>query len=110
MSKNSVENKNSRYVQGGTTTISKTKLGWWERIIYAQREDDINFTIAARHAMRPDRVAFEIYGQASLAWLVLQYNNIFDITTEFEPGMKIRLPAVHRLQSEILINPPGGVK
>lgn len=108
MAKNSVFNESSRYTQGGATETFKNRHGWWERRNFPHADDDINFTLTLRHTMRPDLVAQEVYGHVNLTWLVLQYNNILDVVTEFKAGTVIKLPAIHRIQSEILTNAPGG--
>lgn len=109
-SRNSTGNQDSRYVQGGETDRYPTRLGWWERRLFNKRNDDIVVTIQTNEARRPELVANRVYGKATYAWLVLQYNNIVDINTEFLPGVELRLPNERRVALGIMTNPTGGVR
>ncbi len=107
---NSVEQKYSRYVQGGDTIRLKNRLGWWERRSLPKADDDITYTLTAEDDRRPDIVAYKFYGRPTFAWLVLQYNNISDIETEFVAGKKIILPTERRVILDIMTKSPGGVE
>ena len=76
MATSSVNKKNSRYVQGGTTTTFPRRLGFWERLVMLRDDDDLFHTITNRQDRRPDVIASDIYGKPDLAWVVLQFNNI----------------------------------
>jgi len=104
--KSSLLKKNSRYVQGGTTEILASGLGWWEKRedIPVDQLDDIPFSITSNYARRPDKIAFDIYGRSDLTWLVLEYNNIVDLNTELVAGVIIKLPSVLRTFSDIVTN------
>lgn len=101
--KSSVRKKNSRYVQGGVSEFDDRFVRWWERRTLP-RDDvtDSTFTLTATYELRPDLVAFDYYGRSDLAWLVLQYNKIVDINTEFVVGKEIILPSRERVFYEIL--------
>ena len=105
---NSTERRNSRYTQGGVTDIFPDRLGWWERRIIRQRDDDIFHTITSQEAGRADLIAFNQYGDANLDWLVLQYNNIVDNVVELTEGAEIRLPPKDRVSLSILSGSTGG--
>lgn len=107
----SVQNRDSRYVQGGVTETFNNRLGWWERDLegFAQDATDIRVVISSRYSKRPDRLAFDIYGKSSLMWLVLQYNSIVDINEEFVAGKAIRLPDPSRATFSFLNKRTGGV-
>ena len=103
--KSSVLKKNTRYVQGGVTDIFPNSLGWWEEAdIPTHQVDDILFTITAAYDKRPDKVAFQFYGRTDITWLVLQYNQIVDVNTQFISGMDIWVPSSSRVFSDILTN------
>lgn len=104
--KSSLLKKNSRYVQGGTTDVLSYGLGYWDERgdILTNQIDDIPVYITADYAQRADKIAFAIYGRTDLEWLVLQYNNIVDITTELVPGTWISVPSALRTFSDILTN------
>lgn len=100
-SRSSLKTPLSRYVQGGTTEMLGTKIGWWERTILFERSDDIKFTLTSKYHQRPDLLSFAAYGKTSYMWLILQYNNILDINIEFVEGKEIALPSPSRVSFEI---------
>lgn len=93
---------NGRYSAGGTTAINGNTLGWWERKIFPRSPLDVEFPITKRYALRPDLVALDMYGKATLMWVVLQYNTILDVTEDFVEGKTIILPTKARLFGELL--------
>lgn len=105
---NSTEVKTGRYTQGGLTDRFNRRLGWWERFPMDRATNDIQFVITKQYEFRPDLVAYAIYEKATLAWLVLQYNNIVDINTEFVTGKILTLPTPQRAQTNILSQRTGG--
>lgn len=107
MANKSTDQRNSRYVQGGSTDIFKNRLGWWERNIYINRTSDIDYEITQKFHLRPDLVAKQLYGTTALMWLVLQYSNIVDINTEFVAGKIIKLPAPERVATTFLNSAVG---
>lgn len=109
--RNSVQNRDSRYVQGGVSETFQERLGWWERDVEGllHAATDIRMKIPPKYDRRPDRLAFDMYGRSSLMWLVLQYNNIVDINEEFISGKEIRLPDPSRATFSFLNKRTGGV-
>ena len=106
----SVDNKNSRYVHGGVTTTYSKRLGWWDQTIIEKRQDDEDFYVSGKYVGRPDLIAYEQWGKASLAWLVLQYNNIVDPSEELVEGTLLALPPYTRVVTSILTKSTGGKK
>jgi hypothetical protein len=91
---------NSRYVMGGATEqLNPGFLDWWEERIFPRALDDIPFTISQKYNQRPDLLAFDTYGKDRLMWLILQYNTILNINTEFVTGAQILLPSPDRVLS-----------
>ncbi len=105
---NSADVRNARQVQGGTVDRYPTRLGWWERREFPARDDDITVVVLPREDRRPDLIANRIYGNAQLAWVVLQFNNIVDVETELRVTTEIRLPSRRRLTLDILNQSTGG--
>jgi len=105
---NSVENRNSRMVQGGLTDTYTKRLGWWEKRILNKQDDDLFIAISENEAARPDLISNRIYGKPIYAWLVLQYNNIVDPEIELSVGTTLRLPTRARLILDIITKPEGG--
>lgn len=91
-----------RYTAGGEAERFSDRIGWWNRKTFPTSETDVLVTITPRYALRPDTLMFDMYGTASIWWLVLQYNNIIDINTEFIVGSVVRLPTKSRLFTQLL--------
>jgi hypothetical protein len=108
VSTDSSENATGRYTQGGLVDKFQNRLGWWERLPLERQTDDLRFPISKEYEGRPDLVAHRVYKRATLAWLVLQYNNIVDINTEFVTGRTLVLPSQQRVQTSILTKSTGG--
>lgn len=108
--RSSVQNRESRYTQGGETDVYRQRLGWWERDAETFQHDasDLFITIPRAYDRRPDRLAFDYFGRASLQWLILQYNNIVDINEEFVAGKQIRVPDPSRVSLTFLNKKTGG--
>jgi len=56
--------------------------------------DDFLYAIQAQYAYRPDLLAFDLYGEASLWWVFIQRNLdvLQDPIFDFVPGAKIYIP------------------
>lgn len=106
----STDNRNSRYVQGGTTELYSNRTGWWERRVFERQDDDIRFIVGNSEARRPDVISQAVYGKAIYAWLVLEYNNIIDVETELLSGAELFLPSKQRLILDIITKAPGGLR
>ena len=101
--KTSLAKRHSRMLNGGTTEIKGDKLGWWERRpLQKNTNTDIRVRIPEIFDGRPDLLAFRIYRNPRLFWLILQYNDIVDIEEEFTTGREIILPARDRTISSIV--------
>lgn len=63
--------------------------------------DDFLYTIQAQYAYRPDLLAFDLYGDASLWWVFVQRNMdvLDDPIFDFTPGTKIYIPKNSSLRS-----------
>ena len=105
----SVDDPNSRYVQLGLTDVYPNRLGWWERTPPVFATDDIMITaLDPKYNTRPDLLAYDLYGKAVFACVVLWYNTIVDINEEFVTGATLRCPSSARLYSSILTSQTGG--
>lgn len=62
--------------------------------IIPKEVDDIVYTIKPQHALRPDLLAYDLYGDANLWWVfaVRNPNTIEDPIFDFQPGVTIFLP------------------
>lgn len=91
-----------RYTVGGISESMPTRIGWWDRTLFRKDPSDFPYTLTPRYNQRPDLLANDLYGTPTLMWLVLQYNSIIDINTEFVTGAVIQLPSKSRVFSQIL--------
>lgn len=98
---NSVKTGRGRYAQGGLTDEFSNRLGWWERTTYESSYDDITYVVSGGESGRADLIAYRLYQQANLAWLVLQFNNIVDPIVELRVGTTIKLPTPSRVALSI---------
>lgn len=95
--KSVLQQKNSRYVQGGTAEIVGNFVGYWTPIDLPHDDiTDQKFTITADFAYRADKIAYKLYGRSDFQWLVLQYNNIVDIVEELGIGAVLIVPSYTR--------------
>ena len=106
----STDRKMSRYVQGGETFRTNVRLKWWEKRIFPKKDTDLFFEITPKYVGRPDLIAFDVYNNVALNWLVLQYNTIMDINLELVAGKIIRLPRKDRVIFDIINQTTGGTK
>lgn len=105
---NAINVRDSRYVQGGTTDRFPNRLGWWERRELPLDDNDLSIVVRPSEDRRPDLVANRVYGKSTLQWLVLQYNTVVDIETEFRTGITLRLPDPRRVTLDIITRQTGG--
>lgn len=104
----SVNNANSRYIQGGVTDVFPNRLGWWERQSIPPALDDIRVQVQPEEDGRPDLMAFRLYGNPKIDWVILMFNTIQDIEVEFVTGKTFNVPSAPRVSREILGKSPGG--
>lgn len=106
---NATYTKNSRYTYGGTTEVDGSFIQWWERKKISQDPSDFIYTLEKIYEGRPDMLASVLYNDSSLWWVILQFNNILDLETEFIEGTILRLPTAERIQNSILVGSTGGI-
>jgi len=103
--KSSLAKAQSRMLNGGDTDIKGNKLGWWERKDFEKNiNTDIRIIIPQIFNKRPDLLAYRIYRNPNLFWLILQYNNIVDLEEEFVAGREIFVPSPKRALSGMVNN------
>lgn len=101
-SPSSLDNKYSRYVQGGTTTTNAIGLDWWERRILPKDPSDIIYYVENQYENRIDLIAAIFYGDARYWWVIAQINDIIDPHSEISPGRMLVIPTKTRVFSNIL--------
>ena len=65
--------------------------------------DDLSFTINETYNLRPDVLAFDLYGDAALWWVFAQRNpdQLEDPIYDFKPGVTIQLPKASNISSDL---------
>lgn len=65
--------------------------------------DDIVFEINSIYALRPDKLAYDLYGDAGLWWVFAERNpnSIEDPIFDFQIGKQIYLPKKSTLSSDL---------
>ena len=101
--KSSTNRKKSRLVQGGTPTTTDNKISWVERRNINQHADQLEhkYKLTVVTVNRPDILANMFYGNTELEWVILQYNNIVDIS-DLNVGDEIAIPSVSYVNRMIL--------
>lgn len=105
---NSLQNKFSRYVGGGSSETANGFIEWWERGALAQDSSDIIYTVEEFYSGRIDLIASVFYNEPRWWWVIAQYNNILDPFSEITPGRILFIPTKERLPLMIATK-QGGV-
>lgn len=91
------QHKKTRYSIGGTTEMNSVGVGFWSRSTLPQRDDD-SFVVLTEHtAKHLNIVSQQFFGRDTLAWLIMQYNNIIDPVEELYPGRVLAIPNPSRI-------------
>lgn len=95
-----------RYSQYSPYRISKLYRNHLDVLTYrsiSKEADDIVFTINDIYALRPDKLAYDLYGTSELWWVfaVRNPNVIEDPIFDFQVGKKIYLPKKQTLEREL---------
>lgn len=85
------------------TGIHKNALDILVKRPITKQPDDTPFVINSIYAYRPDKLAFDLYGDAGLWWVfaVRNPNVIEDPIFDFEPGTVIYLPKRTTLDKDL---------
>jgi hypothetical protein len=77
-----------------TTPINNRYLGVLTIRPVAAGADDFLYTIEPQYTYRPDLLAYDLYGEASLWWVFIQRNLdvLQDPILDFIPGTQIYIP------------------
>lgn len=94
---NSLFNKYSRYVGGGSTEIANGKIEWWERAIFPSSNTDISYTVEKFYEGRLDLISHVFYNEPRYWWVIAQYNNILNPFSEIIEGRILMIPTKERL-------------
>lgn len=95
---NTLQNRFSRYVAGGTTEAANGFIEWWERYEFPRSTTDIVYAVENFYANRLDMIAVVFYKEPRYSWFLAQYNNILDPFTEVPAGRLLLIPTQERMQ------------
>ncbi len=104
---NSLFNRYSRYVAGGSTETANGRIEWWERNVMVTDVTDITYVIENFYEGRLDLISAVFYDEPRWWWLIAQYNNMLDPISETTAGRIIYIPSKDRLQL-MLMTVTGG--
>lgn len=78
-------------------------LGMWVNRPIPRQSDDLRFTINATYDLRPDLLAYDLYGDSALWWVFAQRNpnTLVDPLNDFRNGITIFLPKMDTLKSAL---------
>jgi len=84
-----------------TPVINNQYLGVMVNRVIPKLVDDLSMTINETYNLRPDLLAFDLYGDASLWWVIAQRNpnQLQDPLGDFTTGTTIYLPQQSTLKS-----------
>lgn len=63
--------------------------------------DDFYYTVTERQHHAPDLLAYDLYGDWRLWWLIPQLNELEDPTHDLTAGLSIRCPSISRARSYV---------
>jgi hypothetical protein len=84
-----------------TPTFGGRFLDVWVPRELPKQQDDILYEITPTYSLRPDKLAYDLYGNAALWWVfaIRNPNTLVDPIWNFITGTKIYLPKKTTLQS-----------
>jgi hypothetical protein len=94
---NSLFNKYSRYVGGGTTETANGYIEWWERFNFPRDTSDHVYVVENFYENRLDLISAVFYSEPRYWWFLAQYNNILDPSSEVTAGRVLLIPTATRL-------------
>jgi len=106
--KNSLLLNTSRYVQGGVSETQNDRIEWWERTIFIKDPTDRVYVVEQIYEGRLDNISNAFYGEPRYWWIIAQFNNILDPSTEIITGRILLIPTKDRLMM-MLSGRQGGI-
>ena len=86
-----------------TEVVRKSYLGFLNPRPIPKQADDVQYTINSVHALRPDILAYDLYGDSGLWWVFAARNPnaIEDPIFDFQIGKTIYLPKLSTLKEAL---------
>lgn len=98
---NAANNKNGRYVLGGTSEVSLATIEWWNKKEMYRDPTDVLYVMEKKYEGRPDLLGFVFYGDSSLWWIIAQFNGILDPMEELIEGKVLLIPQLERIKNDL---------
>lgn len=78
-----------------TEIVNKKFLGIWEPGVGIDSLSTESYTIENKYHLRPDVLAYDLYGNAKLWWIfaILNQDTLIDPIADFESGLTINIPS-----------------
>ena len=67
-------------------------------MVPVRSSSDMEHEVEAKEAYRPDIIAYNMYGDARLAWVILAANDLSDML-DLRAGLRIRIPSTASIYS-----------
>lgn len=85
------------------TGVHRDALDTMKHRAITKQPDDVVFEINSIYALRPDKLAYDLYGDAGLWWVFAARNpnTIEDPVFDFQPGKRIFLPKKSTLNKDL---------
>jgi len=85
------------------TKITKNGLGLMNNRSIPKVSDDASFEINATYHMRPDLLAYDLYGETDLWWVFAARNpnTLINPLNDFKQGTTIRIPKLSVLKETL---------
>lgn len=74
-------------------------FGLRTEVVSSDDTTDRVIVVQPRHEGRPDLLAYELYGNTELWWVVPEANQMVDPITEMVPGAELRVPSKSRVMN-----------
>jgi len=86
-----------------TSVVGNNYLDFMNHRPIPKAADDVRYTISSVHALRPDILAFDLYGDPGLWWVFAARNpnSIEDPIFDFQAGKTIYLPKLSNLKEAL---------
>ena len=86
-----------------TTPNAGFYLGQWVNRPIPKQVDDITFRINSTYNLRPDLLAYDLYGDPTLWWVFAQRNpnTLVDPLGDFRDGVTIYVPKIATLRAAL---------
>lgn len=95
MSRYNRSNFYPKVIVDGKTEFNKTicEFGnsFYNRYFQIKRTMD-NYTVKQQDLQRPELISFKIYGTIDYWWLLMKYNNIYDVWNDMYEGQVLSVP------------------